>query len=164
MSLSWWSVPVHNLCHADTYCYTLHPGTIQGSIIFHSSKFGKYFERFQENGICSLYFFLTKIIICISSQWSPCHINLNPGFLFDSFSLRLSRIYESVLIWPMMWRWKFLTFLINLAFILWKTSQLFNQDQVSCDNSSDTELDLGMTNPWQPCVNTGFYHNSLFNS
>ena len=75
-------------------------------------------------------FFFTKIIICISSQWSPCHINLNPGFLFDSFSLRLSRIYEFILIWPMMWRWKFLTFLINLAFILCGKHLSFSKENV----------------------------------
>ena len=36
----------------------------------------------------------------------------------------------------------------------------------SCENSSDQELDLGMTNPWQPCVfpvckNTGYFQSQF---
>ena len=61
------------------------------------------------------------------------HINLYPVFFsedFDSFSLSVSRIYEFVLIWPMMWRWKFLTFLINLAFILCGKHLSFSKENV----------------------------------
>ena len=128
MSLPWWSVPVHNLCHADTY--TLHR---------HISQYLRNLEtwaRFGGNLEIILFFScilvychlgglgvrpMTRTVWHYGSVNHQNHINFHPVFLsedFDSFSLSISRIYEFVLIWPMMWRGKFSTFLINLAFIL----------------------------------------------
>ena len=44
------------------------------------------------------------------NNWSKCWHKMSvPSWDFDSFKWNIRRIYESVLIWAMIWRWKFLT-------------------------------------------------------